>query len=215
MKLMLCWSGARSKAMAEALHRWLGTVIQSLEPWVSEHDIAPGARWLEQLNKELETTDFGILCLTPQALNGKWILFEAGALAKKVDTGLVVPYCLGLRPSEITGPLAQFQGVQADKSDTFRVLESINRICKPELSAERLRDIAEKFWPDLEKQFANLPEESGVVPPPRTEKDMLVEILQSSPRPGPRPGEPWHEPGVASRRDAPGDDLERAVEPER
>ena len=81
MEVMICWSGARSNAMALALREWLPTVIQCIRPWMSEHNFAAGNRWLEKLGKQLATTDFGVLCLTPEALSAPWLLFEAGSLA--------------------------------------------------------------------------------------------------------------------------------------
>ena len=44
MKVFLCWSGTRSKGIANALHEWLPRVIQALDPWISV-DIDKGARW--------------------------------------------------------------------------------------------------------------------------------------------------------------------------
>jgi hypothetical protein len=44
-----------------------------------------------------------------------WILFEAGALAKTIESTFVVPYLIDLEPPNINrGPLKQFQAKRAN-----------------------------------------------------------------------------------------------------
>ena len=118
MKIFISWSGPRSKAMAEALKDWLPNVIQSIDPWVSSSDIDAGMRWTPALAEELQQTQLGIICLTIENLSAPWLLFEAGALSKIIDKTRVCPYLMGLEPTEVTGPLAQFQAVKAEKDGT-------------------------------------------------------------------------------------------------
>lgn len=76
MKVFISWSGDRAKVIAEELREWLPTVIQSIEPFVSSRDIPLGGRGLQTLANELESCDFGILCLTQANIESPWILFE-------------------------------------------------------------------------------------------------------------------------------------------
>src|SRR4051812_34315853 len=85
MLVFLSWSGQRSKAVAEELERWLRQVIQTVEPWIST-DIDKGLRWGPELSDRLEGSKIGIICLTKDNLDTRWILFEAGALSKTKDT---------------------------------------------------------------------------------------------------------------------------------
>lgn len=62
-KVFLTWSGERSKAVAAALHDWFPNVIQSLEPWMSDSDIAKGSGWNAEISKNLESAKIGIVCL--------------------------------------------------------------------------------------------------------------------------------------------------------
>jgi hypothetical protein len=112
MKLFLSWSGARSQAIAEALREWLPKVIQAVKPWMSAIDIDRGARWSSDIAVELSDTSFGILCITPENLNAPWIHFEAGALSKTLEKSLVCPYLLELEPTDLKGPLVQFNAAR-------------------------------------------------------------------------------------------------------
>lgn len=114
MKVFISWSGKRSEALAKALREWFPLVLHFVEPWLSQSDIQAGERWSVQVAKGLETCNFGVLCVTKENLNSPWILFEAGALAKSMEDGRVIPLLLDLDLKEISGPLAQFQAKKAD-----------------------------------------------------------------------------------------------------
>ncbi|MGZ4829279.1 MAG: toll/interleukin-1 receptor domain-containing protein [Candidatus Angelobacter sp.] len=111
LKVFISWSGGTSKAIAEAIYCWLPQVIQSITPWMSTEDISAGTRWSAAIAGELETAHFGIICVTPDNVNAPWLQFEAGALSKTLANAFVCPYIFGLHPSELKGPLAQFQAV--------------------------------------------------------------------------------------------------------
>jgi len=64
-------------------------VVQHVEPWMSDEDIESGGRWNDEVASELEQADYGIICLTATNLQRPWLIFEAGALAKRFDTALV------------------------------------------------------------------------------------------------------------------------------
>jgi hypothetical protein len=84
MKVFISWSGERSQALAQALRDWLPLVLHYVEPWLSQSDIEPGERWASEVSKELEVSNFGIICVTKENTESPWILFEAGALAKSL-----------------------------------------------------------------------------------------------------------------------------------
>jgi hypothetical protein len=162
MKLFISWSGERSRAVAEALRGWIPDVIQAVQPWMSSEDIDPGSRWSTEINKEMETTKFGIVCITPENLDSAWLLFESGALAKTIESTFVCPYLIGLDSKSLKGPLNQFQAVQAHQDDTYALIRSINQ-CLGEYSLpeDKLRRSFERWWPDLEMSLQKLPEPAG------------------------------------------------------
>lgn len=179
MKIFLSWSGERSRALALALSDLIPDVLHGLEIWISEHDIAAGARWGTELTKQLEESFFGIICLTPENLNVPWLLFEAGSLAKSVNNSRVVPYRLDLQPSDVPYPLAQFQSVNADEAGTLKLLLSINEIRMDDLTLpeERLKRIFERWWPDLNARLQHISKEAPSITHKRNDRALLEEIL--------------------------------------
>lgn len=138
MKIFLSWSGARSRVVAESLKDWLPMVLHFVEPWMSDTDIQPGDRWSNEVARQLEQCNFGILCVTPENLMSPWLLFEAGALAKSVDEGRVVPFLLDLDFGSISGPLAQFQAKKCEPNSLREIIFSINKIAPSPIEEKRL-----------------------------------------------------------------------------
>lgn len=154
MKILISWSGGPSHKVALALRDWLPVVLPFVKPWVSSEDIPKGARWAAELAVELKTTDYGIICVTPSNLGEPWINFEAGALAKVVDTSRVAPFLLGVDSGSLKGPLAQFQATTFDRDDVLRLLQSINEAAGwDKLAKEGLSKNFRTYWPDLEKNI--------------------------------------------------------------
>jgi hypothetical protein len=189
VRVFLSWSGETSKAVAEALHRWLPNVLQFVDPWMSAISIETGTRWSNGLAEELRGTRFGILCLTPENRDAPWLMFEAGALSKTVRTAFVCPYLIGLEPHDLVGPLAQFQATRANRDGTRSLLRSINQACTgPALSERQLQEAFNNWWPKLQKSLNGLQES----PQPNhqaleNEKGMIKEILERLKNIAPRP----------------------------
>jgi hypothetical protein len=181
MLVFLSWSGQRSKLMAEALETWLSQVIQAVEPWISS-DIEKGARWGSEIADKLERSKIGIICLTRDNLDARWILFEAGALSKMKDA-YVCTLLLDIKPSDVEQPLAQFQHTTIDKNDIYQLLQAINRAVQKSgeraLAENVLSDVFETYWIRLEKKFEEaVAKMDSVTNPVRSEREMLQEILE-------------------------------------
>jgi len=175
-KVFISWSGDRSKAVAKALHGWLPSVNQLLRPFMSEEDIKKGSRWGPEIAVQLQDARFGLICLTPENLEAPWILFEAGALSKKLGD-LVCPYLFGLQPSDIQEPLSQFQAAKAEKEDTKKLVYDINKACDSFLTHEQVEKQFEKWWPELEAILGGISAPKKEVKPQRTEREILEEML--------------------------------------
>ena len=155
VKVFISWSGERSKKIAETLKKWIKHVIQSIEPFVSSEDIQKGARWSTDIAKELQDSNFGILCVTKDNFKAPWLLFEAGALSKTMDKALVVPLLFDLRPSDLSGsPLLQFQATPFSKDEIKKMINTLNEANEKKL--DDLDEVFEKWYPDLESALEKI-----------------------------------------------------------
>jgi hypothetical protein len=179
MNIFISWSGQVSMAVAEALRDWLPKVLQSVRPWMSAKDIDRGARWASEIGAKLSDTNFGIVCLSPDNLKAPWLLFEAGALSKAVETARVATYLYGLNHSDVEQALAQFQGSKADKNDTKSLLESINKhLGAGALAQGALDEAFDVWWPKLEAKLGQIQPAKPVVTAVRSERALIEEILE-------------------------------------
>lgn len=183
MKVFISWSGERSRQVAELLHTWIQCVIQAVEPWVSSSDIDRGALWFTQITNELSSTTHGIICLTGDNKDKPWILFEAGALAKGLNSSRIYTFLVDLNPEDIKDPLAQFNHTRPTKTDMFKLISSINSgLDTARLKESILVNVFETYWPQFESDFTKiLAATEAVTAPevPRTPDDMLSEILNT------------------------------------
>jgi len=178
MNVFISWSGDRSRAVAEALRDWLPKVIQALRPWLSVSDMEKGTRWSQEITGKLADSQVGIICLTPENLTAPWILFEAGALSKTLEQTRVCTFLTELDPTTVQWPLAMFQGTKAEKSDTKKLIETINRtLGESALSTQALHDAFEMWWTDLERKLSSIPKLAVPIQNSRSEKAVLEEIL--------------------------------------
>ncbi len=179
-KVFICWGGDRSRAIALALRDWLRMVIQTVEPWMSDMDIEKGSDWLAKLREQLENSQVGILCLTPENLENRWILYETGALSKLKDDARVVPYLYDLELRQIGSPYNIFQAVSADKVGTKSLISTINNNLEVEkrIDSSLIEASFEKFWPDLKAKMSSIGDvPEGTTPPERPAGEIAEETL--------------------------------------
>ncbi len=177
MKIFISWSGKRSQQLALNLRDWLPLILYYVAPWVSEADIGAGDRWASEVGKELESSNFGIICLTRENIESQWILFEAGSLAKSLQESKVIPLLLDLDFSEISGPLAQFQGKKTDKESIIEVIKSINQSSQTPIDNPRLDLLFNALWPKFEETLKNIPDKAKKQLPVRPQHEILEELI--------------------------------------
>jgi hypothetical protein len=134
---------------------------------MSSVDIRKGQKWQLEIGDKLEKNNFGIVCLTLSNLEAPWILFEAGALSKQVETSHLCTYLVGAKIGDIAEPLRPFQATYATREETLKLVETINFVLPDgPLPIERLRLNFEKWWPELESLLAAIPPDVAPAPAP-------------------------------------------------
>ncbi|MBA3069023.1 MAG: toll/interleukin-1 receptor domain-containing protein [Hyphomonas sp.] len=177
MKVFISWSGERSKGVAVALRDWIPLVLQYAQPWVSEKDISAGERWALTVASELEASNFGIICVTPENLNSEWLLFESGALSKSMLEGKVIPLLFGLELSDLSGPLSQFQAQKLEQAGIHEVIRSINKVAEKGATQNIIDQLVPSLWPQLSKAIGDI---SSAVPTGkqrRNQQEILEELV--------------------------------------
>jgi len=182
MKVFIGWSGKDSVSykVASALRDWLPVVIQTVQPWLSDVDIDAGAQWVREVFDAIKDAKVGIICVTRNNQSEPWINFEAGVLAKAMESSRVCPLHIGLKPSDVTGPLTILQMEQLDKEGLLRVLKMLNQHGGGQLLSEAtVRKSFENGWPDLERDIAKITSTHEPSKALRVQQDMLEEILNT------------------------------------
>ena len=183
MKIFISWSGERSKEIASAFKEWIPAVIQAARPYFSPSDIDKGSRWSTEISKELESATVGLICLTKENLNAPWLMFEAGALSKSMEKSRVCPMLFGLDPSDLTGPLVQFQATVFSKEEVLKLVRTVNQQLESQsLDPKVLDSVFEKWWPDLAQRIEKVMQHTASAKDAnvRSEREILEEILALS-----------------------------------
>jgi len=162
MKIFLSWSGDESKRTAKLLKSWLLLIFPTLDVWVSSEDISAGERWAKELFDRLENTEFGILCITKENSASPWLLYEAGALSKSIDSGRIVPFVTGIEFSQLPGPLTHFQAVHSDEAGARKLIQAISAVLPNNHRSDSAIDkLFELLWPELKTNLDDTEYEDG------------------------------------------------------
>ncbi len=181
MNIFISWSGKLSHKIALVLKEHLPQIINNLEPFVSSEDIQKGDNWNSTISGKLNTTDFGILCLTKENLESPWLLFEAGALSKNIAKAKVCSVLFdNLKQDEVKTPLSLFQTTKFEKEDFRKLFNTINTaLGENKLSEKILNKSFEKWWPDLKEHIDKVTNEyfPQIKRQEDEKSDKLAEIL--------------------------------------
>jgi hypothetical protein len=185
MNVFISWSGHLSKQIGEIFKDWMPTVIQSIKPYFTPSDIEKGAKWENEISKNLFECNVGIIILTKDNLNSQWLMFEAGALSSKLDKSKVCPILIGIDNPDITGPLSTFQTTKFSQEDIKQLMANINGQCgENKLSEKVFNEVFNVFWPHLEEKIGNVITKQKEISSDsdkshkRPDREILEEILE-------------------------------------
>lgn len=180
MDVFISWSGDRSREVAEVIAPWVRKLVQCTDTFVSL-DTEKGTRWQDEISGKLSSTNFGIVCLTPENLSAPWLLFEAGALSK-LGASRVWTFLLGVSPADVKFPLAQFQHTEFSEPELRKLVRAVRAAAKrndePVPSEVDLESLFDALWDGFREEIeaiAARPHEGGA--PARDTNEILVEIL--------------------------------------
>lgn len=181
MKVFISWSGTLSCQLGSALRDWLPSVLQLVRPYFTPDDVDKGSRWASHIAKELEDSSLGIFCVTADNQNSQWMMFEAGAISKRLAASHVCPLLFGLTASDLKGPLTQFQATPFEHSEMKKLMVTINSLLGDHaLGSQVLDNVFEKWWPDLDSRVKGILAEDAIsgTPNHRSDRDILSEVLE-------------------------------------
>lgn len=181
MKVFISWSGTRSRNTAALLHKWLPQLINEIDPWMSDNDLKAGGDWGQEIKQALDDAVFGIICVTPGNMVRPWLLFEAGALSRRVNDApnRVAPFLIGFQSkSDLPLPLARFQATEPTKDDMKKLLVSMNELCVKPRTIDQLTDALDLWWDRFWEPYVDIRDSApNPTSRPRTERQLLDDIL--------------------------------------
>ena len=163
MKIFLSWSGKESQEVATAFRNWLPLVMQFTEPFMSNEDMKKGEPWSEELRNQLMNSRVGIIFVTEENRRAEWLAFEAGALLNGMGPGSVCPFLFNVDPSDIDGPLRQFQSTTFSRADIKRLLDTLNEHAdeSERLRGDMLEGAFDHLYRGLESKLKRLEKGAG------------------------------------------------------
>jgi hypothetical protein len=180
MSVFISWSGkdTASYRVAVLLKEFIPKVIQRTDCFLST-DTQAGTPWADNIFKELQSRNIGLVCVTRENLTSPWLNFEAGAIAKNVGVARMCPVLVNLPASDVPPPLSSFQMKSLKKEDVLSICKMVNsEKGDQELTREALEDAFEARWEEFEKGLAEALKD---LPAPkqaqRTDRELLEEIL--------------------------------------
>ena len=177
MKIFISWSGERGAQIGEVFNEYTPYIIHEAIIFFSP-DADRGIRWFEEISKQLDETDVGIVCLTRDNIDSQWLLFESGALAKKMETSRLCTFLYDLKPPDISGPLALFNHTKNTKTGIKKLYQTLNNQREKPVDSKTFDKIFSQWWPEIEKELKSISKmENEELEPIRNEKEILEEIL--------------------------------------
>ncbi len=168
MRIFLSWSGEISKRIADEIKVYIPIIFDGKVDFFYSPEIRKGEKWQEELFKNIANCKATIICITPENKGAPWINFEAGVIA--ANEFKTCPIYFGFRDCSTEGPLSCFQATLYNKTDFFRLIESINNELDEKTDKEILKNLFEKNWKHLNSRINSILRENNL---PTTGRDRI------------------------------------------
>jgi hypothetical protein len=197
VRVFISWSGELSRELGEAIRDWLPSALQFVRPYFTPNDIDKGAKWASEISTALSASSICIIVLTRNNLQSSWIMFEAGAISSTLDNSRVCPIVFDLEPTDLEGPLAQFQVTRFLEDDFRKLFNTVNsQAGENKLSDSIAQSVFDKWWPDLNQKISKILRghtAKSDAKKIRSDRELIEEVLllvrnQSTEKEAPRPG---------------------------
>ena len=181
LRVFISWSGELSRELGEAIRDWLPSALQFVKPYFTPKDIEKGAKWASEISEALSASSVCIIVLTRDNLTSSWIMFEAGAISSTIDKSRVCPIVFDLEPTDLQGPLSQFQVTRFVEADIRKLFNTINaQAGENKLSDTVANDVFKKWWPDLQQKLTKILQghtANANVQKIRSDRELIEEVL--------------------------------------
>ena len=145
MHVFISWSQERAKIVASALHEWLPTLLDGIEPFISSSEILD--RPITTMDEMLSKSPTGIWVVTSESSGDSWPVFECGALSRN---GPVVPYLIDIEPGDLPAPIRVLhQARRSTLADTRLLVRDLNAKLETPVATKVLETRLQAMWPML------------------------------------------------------------------
>ena len=163
MKIFISWSKTYSGKIANELKVWLKEAFDSkIDTFISSEGIGSGTDWYRKISEELDSSELGILVLTPENINSPWIMYEAGALSNKKA---IIPILFERNPNQVEGPINKRNYIVYNKKSFLKLLLDINEIINAGVSKKALNAFLNTEWEILQSKIDPLLEKVKITFP--------------------------------------------------
>lgn len=92
-------------------------------------------------------------------MQSEWILFEAGALSKTLADTYVCTLLIDMKPTDVKGPLSQFQATTTSEADMLQLVKTLNsKLGESAVQVAHLEKAFKLMWPELSSKLRTFPE---------------------------------------------------------
>ena len=97
-----------------------------------------------------------------------------------MEKAKVVPLCIDLPPSDLTWPLAAFQGQPLDEEGMRHLVRDVSAASEKPMDKESLHDLFDAMWPKLKTAIDTALDGASLTQEPqRSLEDMAAEVVDA------------------------------------